>query len=162
MKEPAGLRAGAQTLTAWCVTAPSSATASSPWMISSTVVVFIPLRHPGYLFERLELDEGSAVVAAGPEGDRRGRVVDEHSANVGGPRQQVFHELPVLRVEPRDAVVQHRAGPRLAVLVERHVVRARPRRRHRPLLEALGFRVEHRDAVAAVLAEPDAVLRVHD
>src|SRR5262249_49763761 len=118
--EPAGLRAGAQTLTVWCVMAPRSATASRPWTMSSTVVVFIDSQRPPRLqvaghrppvaalsVERLDLDDGGAVVAADPERDRRRRVVDEHPADVGRPRQQIFHELPVPGVEPHDAVRQH-------------------------------------------------------
>src|SRR5262249_6725489 len=34
-------------------------------------------------------------------------------------------------------------------------------RRHRPLLELVGARVEHPDAIAVVLAEPEAILAVH-
>src|SRR5271154_3330197 len=72
--------------------------------------------------QRLELDDRGAVVAADPEGHRRGAVVDEHAPNVGRGRQQIFDELAGLGIEPQDAVAHHRAGPGLAVLVERDVV----------------------------------------
>src|SRR5689334_25243475 len=41
-KDPAGLRPGSHTLAVWCVIAPSSATASSPWTIRSAVVMPSP------------------------------------------------------------------------------------------------------------------------
>ncbi len=89
------------------------------------------------------------------------RVVDEHAADVGLARQQVFGERAGLGIEPGDAVVEHRAGPDVAVLVDRHVVGRRPGGRHLPFLEGLLLGVEHRDLVAAIEAEPDAVLVVH-
>src|ERR1700733_9187919 len=85
--------------------------------------------------QRLELDDRGAVVAADPEGHRRGAVVDEHAPYVGRARQQIFDELAGLGTEPQDAVPHHRAGPGLAVLVERHVVGRRPGGRGEPFLE---------------------------
>src|SRR6185503_18759485 len=66
-----------------------------------------------------------------------------------------------LRVEARDLVVDHRAGPGFLVLVEGDVVGRRPARPDRPVPELAGLRVEHADLVAAVLREPEAILRVH-
>src|SRR6266508_7007665 len=72
--------------------------------------------------QRLELDDRGAVVGADPERYRRGRIVDEHAADVGRARQQVFDHLAGLGVEPRDLVGNHRAGPGLVVLVDRDIV----------------------------------------
>src|SRR3954471_18401445 len=73
-------------------------------------------------FQRFELDDRRAVVAADPERDRRGRTVDEHPPDVGGARQQVVDRFAGLGVEPRDLVAQHRTGPGLLVLVGHDVV----------------------------------------
>src|SRR5437867_2941404 len=113
------------------------------------------------LVQRLQLDDGSAVIAPHPERHRRRPTVDEHPADVRRPGEQVFGELAGLRIEPQNAIGQHGARPRLAVLVVRDVVGRRPRRRRGPLLERLRARVEHGDPVAAVLAEPETVLGVH-
>src|SRR5712671_2892502 len=75
------------------------------------------------LIQRLQLDEGGAVVAAGPEGDRGGRVVDEHGAHVGLMRQLIFDALARVRIEPHGAIRMHAAGPDLAVLVDGRAVR---------------------------------------
>src|SRR5260370_905728 len=75
--------------------------------------------------------------------------------------RQILGEGVGLGIEPRDAVVEHRAGPHVAVLVDRHVIGRCPGGRHLPFLEALLLGVEHRDLVAAIEAEPDAVLVVH-
>src|SRR6266581_6414867 len=111
--------------------------------------------------QRLELDDRGAVVAADPEGHRRGRVVDEHAPDVGVARQQVVDHPAALGVEARDEVGDHRAGPGLLVLVDRDVVGRGPARLDLPVLELAGLGVEHGDAVAAVLREPEPVLRVH-
>src|SRR5205823_13413657 len=63
--------------------------------------------------------------------------------------------------EPRDAIAEHRSGPSVAVFIDGNVIRIRPRRRHGPLLEFFAIGVEHADLVAAVLAEPKPVLRIH-
>ena len=57
-----------------------------------------------------------------PERDRRRGTVDKHPADIGGPRQQILDEAPALRIEPQDAVAQHRAGPRVAVPVQGDIV----------------------------------------
>ncbi len=101
------------------------------------------------------------MVAAGPERHRRGRVVDEHAADVGLARQQVLHRLASLGIEPHHPVRGHAAGPQLAVLVPSHVVGRGPRRRQRPLREFLGLGVEHCQPVSAVFGEPEPVLRIH-
>ena len=44
------------------------------------------------LIQRLELDDRRAVVAADPERHRRRRIVDEHAADIGFARQQIFDE----------------------------------------------------------------------
>ena len=93
--------------------------------------------------------------------DRRRAVVHEHPPHVRRARQQVLDELAARRIEAQNAIVVLAAGPDVAVLVGGHVVRPRARRRHRPFLEALGPRVEHADAIAVVLAEPQAILRIH-
>src|ERR1700677_4743931 len=49
--------------------------------------------------ERLDLDDGGAVVVAGPERHRRRGVVDVHAADVGDVREQVFDERAGLGVE---------------------------------------------------------------
>ena len=51
--------------------------------------------------------------------------------------------------------------PHVAVLVDGHVVGPGARRRRAPFLEAFGPRVEHPDSIGAVLAKPEAILRVH-
>src|ERR1700730_13748757 len=105
-------------------------------------------------FQRLDLDYRGAVIAAGPEGDRRGGIVDEHAPDIGAARQQIVDAFAGHGVEPRDLVAQHRAGPGVSVPVGDDVVGRRPSRRDRPLLKLAGFGVEHTDAVAAIFAEP--------
>src|SRR5215470_11607340 len=70
------------------------------------------------LIERFNLENGGVVVVAGPEGHRRGGVIDENPANVGLARQQVLDRLSGLRVEPQHAVVRHRAAPQFAISIE--------------------------------------------
>src|SRR5260370_13554210 len=113
------------------------------------------------LFQRLNLDDRRAVIAAGPEGDGRRGIVDEHPPYIGGARQQIVDRLPGPGVEPRDLIAQHRAGPGLFVLVGDDVVGRRPSRRDRPFPELPAPGVEHADAVAAIFAEPQPVLRIH-
>src|SRR5262245_30250900 len=52
------------------------------------------------LIQRLELDDRGAVVAADPKRDRRGGVVNEHPADVGGARQQIIDDFAGRRIEP--------------------------------------------------------------
>src|SRR5260370_5358786 len=113
------------------------------------------------LFQRLNLDDRRAVIAAGPEGDRRRGIVDEHAPYIGGARQQIVDRLPGFGVEPRDLIAQHRAGPGLSVLVGDDVVGRRPSRPDLPLLELFGPGVEHADAVSAIFTEPQPVLCIH-
>src|SRR6266568_637843 len=85
----------------------------------------------------------------------------ELAPDVGVARQQVVDHPAALGVEARDEVGDHRAGPGLLVLVDRDVVGRGPARLDLPVLELAGLGVEHGDAVAAVLREPEPVLRVH-
>src|SRR5439155_373659 len=52
----------------------------------------------------------------------KGRVVHVHAPDVGRARQQVVDRLSRPGVEPRHLVGDHRAGPRLLVLVDHDVV----------------------------------------
>src|SRR5215467_11650120 len=135
------------------------ACAANPTATNSTAILMVPPLLFA-LFERLEPDDGRAVVAADPEGHGRRGVVDVHAADVGVARQQVVDRLPRLRVQPRDEVGDHRPGPRLVVPVDHDVVRRGPARRDVPVPELAGARVEHAYPVAAVLREPQAVLGV--
>ena len=45
------------------------------------------------LVERLEFYDRSAVVIAHPESDRRCGIVDKHSSNIRGPREEVVGHL---------------------------------------------------------------------
>src|SRR5207253_8997169 len=87
--------------------------------------------------------------------------VHEHAPHVSGARQEVLDERAALRIETQNAVVVLATRPDLAVPVRRHVVRPRAGRGNRPLLKALAPRVEHPDAIAVVLAEPQAILGIH-
>src|SRR5689334_15979368 len=110
--------------------------------------------------QRLDLHDRGAVVAADPEDGPRARLVDEHPPDVGRARQQVLDDPIGPGIEPRHPVVEHRARPHLAVLRRHDVVGRAPRRRQLPLADLLRRRIEHADAVAAVLGEPQKVLRV--
>src|SRR5581483_11031675 len=74
---------------------------------------------------------------------------------------EILDELAARRIEAQDAIVVFAARPDLTVLVGAGVIRPGAGCRDRPLLEALGAGVEHRDAIGAVLAEPEPILRVH-
>src|SRR5258708_24083037 len=117
--------------------------------------------HALALLQRLELDDRCAVVAAGPEGDRRRGIVDKDAPDIGGARQEVVDRFAGFGVEPRYLVAQHRTGPGLFVLVSDDVVGRRPFWRDRPFPELPGFGVEHADAIAAIFTEPQPVLRIH-
>ena len=56
------------------------------------------------LVQWLHLDKGSAMIAASPEDDRSGGIVDEHRAHIGLLRQRIFHRLPSLEIEPHSAI----------------------------------------------------------
>src|SRR5262245_913404 len=108
----------------------------------------------------LDLDDRGAVIAADPEGRTRGRVVHEHAAHVGVARQLILDRLAGLGIKPYHAVGGHAAGPQLAVLVPDHVIGMRVPGRQRKLLHPFLFGVEHRDLVATILREPEAILLV--
>src|SRR5262245_27632204 len=113
------------------------------------------------LIERLHFDDGGAMVAADPERRPLGEAVHEYAPDIGRARQQIVHDLPRGGVEPGHLVGQHRAGPHLgAVLDGNDVVGRAPWRRQPPLLDGVGLRVEHADAVAAIFGKPQAALLV--
>src|SRR5262249_32029004 len=111
------------------------------------------------LVQRLPLDQGGTVVAAGPERGKRFRIVDEDAADVRFPGQLIFDGLTGLRVEPHRTVRVHAAGPDVAVLVDGGAVRP-SRSRHRVFRHLFRFRVEYRDLVAAIFGDHDAILVV--
>src|SRR5258706_4719150 len=113
------------------------------------------------LIEWLDVDDVRPVVVADPNAGTRRFVVDEDPPDIGElPRQQVVDEASILRVEAREAIVEHRARPDLAVLVGFRVVRIGPRRRWLMRRELLGVRIEHADMAAAESGEPQPVLAV--
>src|SRR5882757_3766252 len=61
----------------------------------------VGLKADATLIERLEFNVRGAVVIAHPESDRRCGIVDEHSSNIRGPREQIVGHLTRLRIEPR-------------------------------------------------------------
>src|ERR1700722_10552578 len=63
------------------------------------------------LIERLDAQNFRAMIVAGPECHRIGRIVDKDAANVGGTRQKIFDRSPALRVESQHAVARHAAAP---------------------------------------------------
>ena len=69
--------------------------------------------------------------------------------------------MTALRIEARNAIGQHRSGPRFSVFIHDNIIRSAPRRWQHPFLDMFGLRVEHADCVAAVFREPEAVLRVY-
>jgi hypothetical protein len=73
--------------------------------------------------QRLDFNDGRAVVASHPEADRRRAVVNEDPPDVGRARQQVIDHLAGSGVQPRDLVRYHRPGPGILVLVEHDIVR---------------------------------------
>ena len=58
-------------------------------------------------------------------------------------------------------IVAHAARPGVTVFVQNRVVRVRPLGEHGPFSRALGFGIEHAQHIAAILREPQPVLRVH-
>src|SRR2546422_8146131 len=113
------------------------------------------------LIQRLQLDDGRAVVAAHPEGDRRRRIVHEDPADVRLPRKKVFGELAALGIEPRNAIRPHRADPYFSVFIRRNVIGSTPGRRQFPFLDLFGLRIEHADSIRAVFGKAEPVLRIH-
>src|SRR5438309_6824956 len=59
----------------------------------------------------LDLHDRSAVIAADPEGDGRGRIIDPHPPDVGAPRQLIFRRLARPGVEPDHAIARHARAP---------------------------------------------------
>src|ERR1700728_3626412 len=65
--------------------------------------------------QRLDLDDRGAVIAADPQHRPGAAIVDEDPPDIGRSRQLIFDDVIGLGIEPRDPVIQHRAGPDLAV-----------------------------------------------
>src|SRR3981081_1245576 len=108
-----------------------------------------------------DFDDLRAMIASGPESERRCGVIHENSPDVGRARQQIINHLAGSGVQTRHLVRNHRAGPRLLVSVEGDIVGRCPARTELPLLELFGPGVEHSDAIAPVFAEPQPILCVH-
>ena len=101
------------------------------------------------------------MVVTHPERHRGCRIVDKDPADVGVSWKEVLGDVARPRIEAKDAIVVLAAGPRLAIAVCGHIVGPGARCRRGPFLEAFGPRIEHADAIGAVLAKPQAALRVH-
>src|SRR6266700_297353 len=104
--------------------------------------------------QRLDPDEGGAVIVADPQLGGIYRFVHVHAADVGPRREQIIDHLSGLGVEPRYMIVAHPAGPGIGAVVEDRVIGHRERRRNLPLLESLRLGVEHSNALAAIFREP--------
>src|ERR1700719_1318720 len=113
------VRSSTQTLGAWpCAGSATSSSATSKnrrLMIASSVATLRSV-------QRFHLDDRGAVIASGPERGWSGRAVDIHAAHIGRAWQQIFGDLAGLRIEPRDPVGEHAAGPDLAAIVRHNVV----------------------------------------
>src|SRR5439155_21593248 len=114
-----------------------------------------------FLIHRLHFDNGGAVITAHPERDRGRRIVHKHSPNVRGPGKKVFSGLTRSRIEAQHAVVSHRSGPHVTVLVHDDIIGGAPWSGRKPLLESFGTRVKHADPVTAVFSKPEAVVGVY-
>src|SRR5690349_7720294 len=101
------------------------------------------------------------MVAANPEGDRRGCVIYKNASNVRRPRQPIIDHLASFWIEPRHLMRDHRSGPCVLIFVQYYIVGGCPPRVEFPLLELFCFGIEHSDSIAAVLAKPEAILSVH-
>src|SRR6266699_4039371 len=64
--------------------------------------------------QRLNLDDGGAVVVADPERARALRIVDMDTPDMGRARQLIFRVLAALDVKAGHAIGQHGTGPCLA------------------------------------------------
>src|SRR4051812_26034084 len=115
----------------------------------------------GTSVERLDLHDRRSVIAADPEHRAAAGLFDEDAAHIGASGQEVIDDLTGLGIEPRYLVGRHRTGPHFAGVFAWHdVIGSGPRRRQRVLFDGCGLRVEHPDAVAAILSEPETVLRI--
>src|ERR1700685_4761091 len=103
-------------------------------MDSGLAGLWPPPRNDRVSIQRFYLDDRGALVAADPERRPRAAVIDVDAADIGRARQLIFGDAVGLRIETRDPVGQHRAGPDLAVLGFDHVVWRVPRRRQLPFL----------------------------
>ena len=112
------------------------------------------------LVERLKPQNFCAVIIADPERHRGCRIIHEHAAYVGRPRQQVFHRVPGSRIETQHPITGHAAAPQLAVFVDGNVIRVSVRGRHVPFLERLRLDVEHGELVGGKFREPEPALIV--
>ena len=83
-------------------------------------------------FKGCKSDNRGAVVAADPESDGRGRVVDPDAAHIGLCAQKVSMSFARGGRKPQHAVVRHRARPQLVVLSRKMSYRIDKRRRHVP------------------------------
>src|SRR4029077_20269555 len=126
------------------------------FVFATLLFTISPLAKPA-LIQRLQFDDGSAVVITHPESDRRRRIVDEYSANVRRSGKRIFSNLAALGIEPRDAIGQHRSGPRFTVFINDDIVGSAPRRWQHPFLDVLGLRIEHAYCVPGVFGEPEAI-----
>src|SRR2546428_11878223 len=115
----------------------------------------------GFSSQGLNFDNRGAVITARPERDGARRIVHKHSPDVRGPGKEVFAGLTRPWIHPQHAVVRHRSSPHVTVLVHDDIVRRAPWSGRQPLLEALGTRVEHANAIDTVLTKPEAVVGVH-
>ena len=101
------------------------------------------------------------MIAANPEANRRCRIVYKNAANVCGPRQQIIDHLASFCVQSCHLIRDHRSGPCVLVFVENDIIGRCPPRGELPLLELFRFGIEHSDAVATILAKPEAILRIY-
>src|SRR5882672_9232860 len=113
------------------------------------------------LLERFELDNCRSKVIAYPERGRVGGVIHVHPANVGHPWEEILGHLIGFGIHSHDVIVRHSARPGISVLVQNRIVGIRPFSGDRPLLESLGFRIEHPDLVPTKFCKPETVLGIH-
>src|SRR5215470_10085001 len=99
--------------------------------------------------ERLDLDDRAAVIAADPQNGPPAALFDKDAADVGRPRQLIFHDGVRRWIEPRHAIAHHRARPDLATPGPDDVVWIAPRCGQLPFLDDIRPGVEAADGVAA-------------
>ncbi len=68
-------------------------------------------RYRRILVLRFQFYDFRAVIVAGPERDRVGRIIDEDAADIGRPRQQILDRAAAPPVEPQHAIARHAAAP---------------------------------------------------
>src|SRR5262245_11492271 len=120
-----------------------------------------PSKQLGFSSQRLDFDNRGAVITSHPERRGAGRIVHEHSPDVCGPRKEVFAESTRFWIHPKHTVVRYRSTPDVTILVHDDIVRRAPCSGRHPLLEALGARIEHANAIDTVLGKPEAIVGVH-